>query len=259
MAGVSLVMGIAGILTSFLAIGAIPSFLGIILSLGSKGKSRKKKAGLVTSLIGLVLSVLFIFIYVRAVKNPGADGIFSRLSKGSKGSGNIQGTEGYEIPEEFRAGEGSFYSLPEESGRGTLDPAEVFTEEMFDPSNMPHRDGSASLSDRDFDEVNPSPEIKPSDPGGEEGLYVCRVEAGEGLAPFLKSYYEKYFATADEVHAIINSSDDTTTRVYCDGGFLVAEVFPGAAGGAADVGRIFSGIPTESYRVFLDNGDVSAF
>ena len=46
----------------FLAIGAIPSVLGIILSLATKKKSGKKKAGLITSLTGLVLSVLFLVI-----------------------------------------------------------------------------------------------------------------------------------------------------------------------------------------------------
>ena len=71
----SLVLGIGGAMTTCIIVGIIPCFIGLILAIISLcDKSRRKEtaiAGLVCSICGIVIFILFLFLFIT---NIGVDG-----------------------------------------------------------------------------------------------------------------------------------------------------------------------------------------
>ena len=232
MSGISLVMGITGILTSFLAIGVIPSAIGLILGLASKNKKGKSTAGIITSAIGLILSVIFIVVFSRLLKNGGGvSGILSR--------GGAKEAVGVIINE--------YNTPPEEMG---------FPEET--PYN-PHRDDSVLLSNKNFDIIAAAPEIHRIN-GADGDLYYCEVNTSESLPEFIYSYYDKHFLTADEKHALINTSDNTVSEIECVGEYLrvAVHLYPDVADvSELRADNVFSGDVLQVYRVYIDNTDIT--
>ena len=76
------------------------------------------------------------------------------------------------------------------------------------------------------------------------------------ISDYALSYYKEYFKSDDEVHAIINFADKTTTRINCGGDRLLISVLDYVDGEEHDAKKMFGGTPLESYCVYLDNGDI---
>ena len=76
------------------------------------------------------------------------------------------------------------------------------------------------------------------------------------IQDYVLSYYKEYFKSDDEVHAIINFANKTTTRINCGGDRLLISVLDYVDGEEHDAKKMFGGTPLESYCVYLDNGDI---
>lgn len=78
------------------------------------------------------------------------------------------------------------------------------------------------------------------------------------IQDYVLSYYKEYFKSDDEVHAIINFANNTTTRINSGGDRLLVTVLDYVDGEEHDAKKMFGGTPLESYCVYLDNGDIEA-
>ena len=76
------------------------------------------------------------------------------------------------------------------------------------------------------------------------------------IQDYVLSYYKEYFKSDDEVHAIINFANNTTTRINSGGDRLLVTVLDYVDGEEHDAKKMFGGTPLESYCVYLDNGDI---
>ena len=115
-------------------------------------------------------------------------------------------------------------------------------EEMGMPEETefnPHRDDAVLLSNKSFDMVSPQPEIKRIIGAGGD-LYYCIINTAESLPEYIYSYYDKHFLTADEKHALINTSDNTVSEIECEGEYLRVAVHLYEQGSETNAEKVFS-------------------
>ena len=81
-------------------------------------------------------------------------------------------------------------------------------------------------------------------------------EMGIDFVDYAVSYYNDYFKADNEVHAVINFANNTTTSINCMAGVLFVTVHERVDGEEHDAALMFSGMPLVEYMVYLDNGDI---
>ncbi len=71
-------------------------------------------------------------------------------------------------------------------------------------------------------------------------------------------YYNKYFEKieSNEVHWLVNYTNNTTTSISCFGSFLEVRTYEYVDKEEHDAHAIGGGMPLTSYFVWLDNGDI---
>lgn len=73
---------------------------------------------------------------------------------------------------------------------------------------------------------------------------------------YILSYYKNYFSADNEVHAIINFTRNTTTRLNYSGGVITVTIMDYVDGEEHDAKKLFSGQVLAVYYVYADNGDI---
>ncbi len=69
-------------------------------------------------------------------------------------------------------------------------------------------------------------------------------------------YYKKYFKNDDEIHAIINFSTKTTTKLAVVGNLIDVSVFEYVDGEEHDAKTLFGGTLLKEYQIDKDTGEV---
>jgi len=120
------------------------------------------------------------------------------------------------------------------------------------------RETSIGKSDKDINKLTPSPtKAKPVNNDKTGKLrYSGFGNKGVNLSEYALSYYNNYFESDKEIHAVINFTDKTTTRISCSGGMLFVTVLNYVEGEDYDVDLMFTGDVIKDYIVYLDNGDI---
>ncbi len=81
-------------------------------------------------------------------------------------------------------------------------------------------------------------------------------ESGIDISEYALSYYNEYFESDDEIHAVINFANKTTTRISCSGGMLFVTVLEYVDGEEHNAKLMFSGEVLQDFIVYTDNGDI---
>lgn len=81
-------------------------------------------------------------------------------------------------------------------------------------------------------------------------------ESGVDISEYALNYYQEYFKSDDEIHAVINFANNTTTRISCMFGMLFVTVFEYVEGEEHDAKLMFSGDVLQDFIVYTDNGDI---
>lgn len=86
---------------------------------------------------------------------------------------------------------------------------------------------------------------------------LSRVATTENIVEYTKSYYENNFSDDKEIHAIVNFTLNTTTKVskVLDN-ILSVTVHEYVDKEEHDANELFSGMVLADYFVYLDNGDI---
>ena len=140
----------------------------------------------------------------------------------------------------------------------TEETTETATEEISETvTEVEHRTGDAivGVSDKDISDLDPV--FWKSVVNDVTGKWrYATISDDVNISDYVLSYYKEYFKSDDEVHAIINFANKTTTRINCGGDRLLICTLDYVDGEEHDAKKMFSGSPLESYCVYLDNGDI---
>ena len=87
---------------------------------------------------------------------------------------------------------------------------------------------------------------------------LAKLSSGINVADYALDYYKNYFKNDDEIHAIVNFGNRTTTKVSVSKTFGVIglTIHEYVDKEEHDAKELFGGKVIESYNVYLDNGDI---
>lgn len=169
------------------------------------------------------------------------------------------------------AGIKSLISSPEEEKQAdptqTESVSEIQTEETEKPSEevteasneevVEHRTGDniVGVSEKDIEDLDPV--FYKSVINDVTGNWRYATIADDiDIEYYIMSYYKNYFSADNEVHAIINFTRNTTTRLNYSGGVITVTIMDYVDGEEHDAKKLFSGQVLATYYVYADNGDI---
>ncbi|MCI9615613.1 MAG: hypothetical protein HFG93_10715 [Dorea sp.] len=123
-------------------------------------------------------------------------------------------------------------------------------------ANIPHRENMYGISDKDIDDINWDIIVENvrNDTTGKWKL--VKIADNINIEKYALSYYDKYFESDDEIHAIVNFNYNTTTKLSVFGDKLDVEVHEYVDKEEHDANILYSGMVYENFQIYLDNGDI---
>lgn len=85
--------------------------------------------------------------------------------------------------------------------------------------------------------------------------YVTIAQSTD-FTEYALSYYNTYFSDNKEIHAIINFTNNTTTKISVIGNMLDVTIYEYVDKEEHDAKKLFSGMLLTEYFVYIDNGDI---
>ena len=79
----------------------------------------------------------------------------------------------------------------------------------------------------------------------------------EEMSTYLPEYYAAYFGSDDEVHALVNFSNNTTSCIKVSDSNLMIEVHEYVKGEELDAGKLFSGMLIKTYVMDKETGEIT--
>lgn len=137
---------------------------------------------------------------------------------------------------------------------------EKLSEEVQEASNeevVEHRTGDniVGVSEKDIEDLDPV--FYKSVINDVTGNWRYATIADDiDIEYYILSYYKNYFSADNEVHAIINFTRNTTTRLNYSGGVITVTIMDYVDGEEHDAKKLFSGQVLATYYVYADNGDI---
>lgn len=123
---------------------------------------------------------------------------------------------------------------------------------------VPHRSREeiVGVSDKDISDLNKKIVVMsvPNDVT-ENWKYITLSESTDFLE-YALSYYNLYFGNDKEIHAVVNFTNKTTTKISVFGDKLEITVHDYVDGEEHDAKIMFSGTPLANYIIYTDNGDI---
>lgn len=77
------------------------------------------------------------------------------------------------------------------------------------------------------------------------------------IQEYVISYYKTYFQSDDEIHGIINFSNNTTTKLSTNGSILFCEIHDYVKDEEHDANLMFSGTLLSSYQIDIATGEIT--
>lgn len=125
-------------------------------------------------------------------------------------------------------------------------------------SIVPHREGEeiVGISDKTLDDVNILFDDSVRNDVTGNWRLARIAENNFNFAEYAVDYYNKYFKADNEVHAIVNFTTNTTTRINANSTMLFVSVYEYVPKEEHDAKILFGGQKLSDYIVYLDNGDI---
>lgn len=118
------------------------------------------------------------------------------------------------------------------------------------------RENIIGTSNKDFKDIYDSkPRSVINDSTGNWKL--SRIATSENVIDYVSSYYKSSFTDSKEVHAIVNFTLNTTTKVSkLSDSILSVTVYEYVNKEELDAKKLFTGMVLGEYWIYLDNGDI---
>ena len=85
---------------------------------------------------------------------------------------------------------------------------------------------------------------------------ISSIDESINMEEYALSYYKKYFSNDTEIHAIVNSSYNTTTQISVVFNTLNVSIYEYVDGEEHDAKLLFSGMLLKQYSVNMDTGEI---
>ena len=85
---------------------------------------------------------------------------------------------------------------------------------------------------------------------------ISSIAESINIEEYALSYYKKYFSSDAEIHAIVNFSNNTTTKISVAGNVLDVSIYEYVDGEEHDAKLLFSGTLLKQYFVYTDTGKI---
>lgn len=124
---------------------------------------------------------------------------------------------------------------------------------------VPHRDGMYGVSDKNIKEISATSDfnVKSVNNDATGNWRVSTISNKDFDAVYYAlSYYKRYFSNKNQIHAIINFYDKTTTQIQYMSGNLYVTIYDYVKGEEHDANLMFSGTVLRQYLIYPDNGDI---
>ncbi len=119
-----------------------------------------------------------------------------------------------------------------------------------------HRSDMYGVSDGDIKDIESSISVQKVRNDVTGKWRVAKIAENIDIEKYALSYYENYFESDDEIHAIVNFNFKTTTKITVMGEFLDVTIYEYVEKEEDDAKLLFSGMVLKEYCVYLDNGDI---
>lgn len=121
----------------------------------------------------------------------------------------------------------------------------------------PHRDGMVGISDKDIHDTGEDFSCSRIDNDVTGSWRVSTIANSDvQMEEYALSFHKWKIHSDKEIHAVINFSLNTTTKIMVQGDVLVVDVYDYVSGEEHDADLMFSGTQLKEYFVYLDNGDI---
>lgn len=119
-----------------------------------------------------------------------------------------------------------------------------------------HRDNIYGISNKDVAEIDAAQFYSSVRNDTTDNWRKFEIVADTDFLEYARCYYDKYFESNDEIHAIINLGTKTSTCIKCSGDRLDVTIHEYVDKEQHDANIMFSGNLVGEYFVYLDNGDI---
>lgn len=89
-----------------------------------------------------------------------------------------------------------------------------------------------------------------------ENWRISSIAESVDIEEYALSYYKKYFSNDAEIHAIVNFSNNTTTKISVAGNVLDVSIYEYVDGEEHDAKLLFGGMMLKKYFVYIDTGEI---
>ena len=123
----------------------------------------------------------------------------------------------------------------------------------------PHRADMYGISDADIDSVDATFNVSNVRNDVTGNWRISTIATNIDIEKYALSYYQKYFTSDSEIHAIVNFANGTTTRITCMmSSILDVTILEYVDGEEHDAKALFGGDVLKEFFVYLDNGDIES-
>lgn len=85
---------------------------------------------------------------------------------------------------------------------------------------------------------------------------LARIADNINIEEYAFDYYKNYFESDDEIHAVVNFTNNTTTNLSCFGDMLFVTTYKYVDKEEHDAALLFTGEKISEFCVYTDNGDI---
>lgn len=85
---------------------------------------------------------------------------------------------------------------------------------------------------------------------------LARIADNINIEEYALDYYKNYFESDDEIHAVVNFTNNTTTNISCFGNMLFVTTYKYVDKEELDADLLFSGEKISEFCIYTDNGDI---
>lgn len=140
----------------------------------------------------------------------------------------------------------------------TREPETEKTDQTEEPAKEPaeHREGMYGISDKNIEDVDAHFSVSDVRNDVTGNWKISSIAESINIEEYVLSYYKKYFSADTEIHAIVNFTLNTTTKISVMGDMIDVCIYEYVDKEEHDAKILFSGTLLKEYFIYLDNGDV---
>lgn len=119
-----------------------------------------------------------------------------------------------------------------------------------------HREGMYGISDKNIEDVDAHFSVSDVRNDVTGNWKISSIAESINIEEYALSYYKKYFSADTEIHAIVNFTLNTTTKISVMGDMIDVSIYEYVDKEEHDAKILFSGTLLKEYFIYLDNGDI---